>query len=249
VHYRKGISSHSQDFPHALHSLFFIVFLQHKPQFTMRDPRMTSRPRVLMLAAGNSARFGGDKRRHFVQGGKTLLYKSLEVYREADLRVLLCLSDRPEDDDLERLFAADAVDCLRCSRALSGMGATLAEGVSRCSADPGIFIALADMPLIDPGTILTLEKHLSADGIVYPVFKGSRGHPVLFGSAYFAELQSLDGDQGASALLRKHAAACHALAVDDPGVILDVDTREALAQAASGLKRREADAVFPREGE
>jgi molybdenum cofactor cytidylyltransferase len=129
------------------------------------------------------------------------------------------------------------------------MGATLAEGVSRCSADPGIFIALADMPLIDPGTILALETHLSADRIVYPVFQGSRGHPVLFGSAYFAELQSLDGDQGASALLRKHAARCHELAVDDPGVILDVDTREALALAASRFKHTQADAVSACKGE
>jgi CTP:molybdopterin cytidylyltransferase MocA len=40
---------------------------------------------------------------------------------------------------------------------------------------------------------------------------------------------ALSGDAGARQLLEDHAGEVHAVEVDEAGVLLDVDTREALA--------------------
>jgi len=189
---------------------------------------------VLLLAAGRGSRFGSDKRVSVIEGRETLLYKSLECYRRSGLGVLLCISGRPEDDELEEAFSATGVVCLRCDRADRGMGATLAQGMQACANASAVFIALADMPLVNPDTIARLEHTASPERIVFPVFEGQRGHPVLFGAAFFGELRALDGDRGASAVIQRHSDACIEIPVDDPGVLLDADTPDALAD----LRRR-----------
>jgi molybdenum cofactor cytidylyltransferase len=51
---------------------------------------------------------------------------------------------------------------------------------------------------------------------------------VAIGARYFAELQTLSGDEGAKKLLAAHAAEIELIAVDDPGVLRDVDTQSDL---------------------
>ncbi len=58
-----------------------------------------------------------------------------------------------------------------------------------------------------------------------PTYRGSMGNPVLFDRALFPRLLRLRGDQGARELVRRGAASVLELAVDDPGVILDVNVQ------------------------
>jgi molybdenum cofactor cytidylyltransferase len=87
----------------------------------------------------------------------------------------------------------------------------------------------------------SLEAVLAAfstrDHIVVPSFEGRRGHPVVFGARYFGALRQLGGDTGAREILKQHAALVREVPVNDPGVLLDVDTPQDLAGAASGLPR------------
>ena len=59
---------------------------------------------------------------------------------------------------------------------------------------------------------------------------GRRGHPVLFGAAWFPALRGLSGDEGARTLLRDGSIGLKTVAVDDPGIHLDVDRPEDLAR-------------------
>ena len=194
----------------------------------MTDPAPT-RPAVLLLAAGSARRFGSDKRFALLYKQKTLLEVTLRCYRAAGFEVFLCLSARSSDDGLADRLAAPGVVVLRCQRAAEGMGSTLSEGVAACSAYPGAFIALADMPRIRVSTLRALEAEAAPERIVIPTFDGRRGHPVLFGRAWFAELSRLGGDRGAASLLQRYAHVCRERTVDDPGIHLDVDTPDALA--------------------
>jgi molybdenum cofactor cytidylyltransferase len=106
-----------------------------------------------------------------------------------------------------------------------GMGASLAAGARGLEAD-GVLVALADMPHLRPSTVrAVLDAFASApEDIVAPIHQGRRGHPVAFDRRFIAALAALDGDVGAAPLLRRHAADLLALGVDDPGILLDVDT-------------------------
>jgi molybdenum cofactor cytidylyltransferase len=76
-----------------------------------------------------------------------------------------------------------------------------------------------------------LEQH----PVVYAQYHGRRGHPVGFSSEFYSELILLAGDEGARRLVARYPA--HGEEVDDPGVLVDVDTQTDLeaARAAAAV--------------
>jgi molybdenum cofactor cytidylyltransferase len=90
------------------------------------------------------------------------------------------------------------------------------------------------MPFIRPTTIDALLQRFAEvppDSIVLPTYDGQPGHPVLFSIMYRDELRALQGDVGARSVVEAHAADLQRLPVDDPGILRDVDTREAYEKA------------------
>jgi len=176
---------------------------------------------VVLLAAGQSRRYGADKRLERLHTGATLLRTSLAQIAQTALPVQVCL--RPDDDDLLTELEAQGLRCVRCDRAALGMGATLAQGIAALPEWDAVVVMLADMPWVKPATVLELARTVTHQTIVVPVFRGKRGNPVAFGRDYFDELGDCQGDQGARSLVLAHAPAVLEVAVDDAGVLLDVD--------------------------
>jgi molybdenum cofactor cytidylyltransferase len=85
------------------------------------------------------------------------------------------------------------------------------------------------MPLLRPDTLRRVAARLDTDPVVFAQYRGRRGHPVGFSQELYSELIALQGDEGARRLLARYAA--HPVDVDDPGVLLDVDTVDDLARA------------------
>ncbi|WOJ96682.1 nucleotidyltransferase family protein [Congregibacter brevis] len=193
---------------------------------------------VLLLAGGSAKRFGSDKRREIIDSEKMLIEKTISQYLNIGIEVLVCLSSRGGDDSLEEHLREQSVECLRCRRANEGIGGTLAESAAAIGDVSKLVIALADMPALLPRTILTLLEHADSEHIVYPVYGARRGHPVVFGGRFLPLIKLLSGDRGASKLLEQNAAQCVAVEVNDPGVLLDVDTPEDLRKLRGLLQAR-----------
>lgn len=88
----------------------------------------------------------------------------------------------------------------------------------------GWVVALADMPWVRPATIDAVAAALAAGAdIVAPRYAGQRGHPVGFSRRHGIALAALRGDEGARAVVARHAATVQSIAIDDPGVLRDVD--------------------------
>lgn len=187
---------------------------------------------VIVLAAGRARRFGSDKRAHRLPDGRSLLQASLELYARAFPRCIVVL--RPDDPDPRApAGAGPAPVVVRAEQADSGMGHSLAAGAAAARGWRYAFVALADMPWVRPDTLAQLrhllERQLASRGgavIVQPTFAGVPGHPVGFSADLFAALRALEGDEGARRVLRAHAGAVLREAVDDPGVLRDLDTPE-----------------------
>ena len=77
---------------------------------------------------------------------------------------------------------------------------------------------------------------MAGERICVPVHGGKRGNPVLWGAAHFPRLREMEGDVGAKGLFAELAPDVKEVAVDDPGVLLDIDTREALTRLLEGGK-------------
>lgn len=184
--------------------------------------------RGILLAAGSASRFGSDKLMHPLPDGTPIAVAAAR-------NLLAALPDsiavvRSADSELAGLLRAEGLRVEECADAAEGMGRTLAAGVLACREAEGWVVALADMPFVSPDTIRRVADALGAGAeLAAPIYRGTRGHPVAFGARYRAELASLTGDAGARAVLKRDQSRVRGVAVDDPGVLRDIDTPEDLA--------------------
>jgi molybdenum cofactor cytidylyltransferase len=106
---------------------------------------------------------------------------------------------------------------------------------SRCDA---IVVALADQPSIGSELLgRMVDEFAGGRGrIVLPVHQGQRGHPILFGQEYAAEILAQFDGEGLRGLLRAHPAEIRELPAPDGSVLLDMDRPEDYQRE---LRRRE----------
>lgn len=107
-----------------------------------------------------------------------------------------------------------------------GMGLSIAAGVAAGADAPGWLMLPGDMPLLHAASLRAVAAALHRHAVVHAAHGGRRGHPVGFRAELYGELVALEGDEGARGVLARHAA--HAVEVDDPGVLLDIDTEDEL---------------------
>lgn len=118
------------------------------------------------------------------------------------------------------------------------MGDSIARGVAATAEAAGWLILPGDLPLISSHTLKQVARSLLSHTVVLPRWQGRRGHPVGFGAACQADLLALCGDVGASAVVRKYQrlGQLYSLAVNDPGIAMDIDTPADLQRAESMLR-------------
>jgi molybdenum cofactor cytidylyltransferase len=185
----------------------------------------------VLLAAGAGSRFGGDKLLAPLRGQPLVLH-AINALRPAVSHIIAVV--RPGSDQLTALLTQAGVQVAICEQAADGMGLSLACAARLAPTDANLLVALGDMPAVRPGTIERVTAALAAGAaIAVPSHGGRRGHPVGFAAWLVPALQALTGDQGARGLLREHAQAVLDIPVDDPGVLVDVDTRADLDRAGS----------------
>lgn len=180
----------------------------------------------MVLAAGTSTRFGSDKRRHVLEGGGSLLQTTLAKYADVFENVVVVV--RAGDDALASEIAGSCRNCTAviANDAHLGMGHSLVAGVRAAGEWDYAFVALGDMPYVERRSLEVLRATMEAadaDTIILPTFEGRAGHPVGFGSAYFADLQKLSGDAGARDVITRHRVRVTEVPLSDPGVLQDID--------------------------
>lgn len=93
-------------------------------------------------------------------------------------------------------------------------------------ATEGALIYLVDHPAMSRGVVDQLLDNFerSKASVLIPTYEGRRGHPVLFARSLYDELQQAPLELGARAVVRRHEAETELVPVDDPGILIDVDT-------------------------
>ncbi|KAB0502511.1 nucleotidyltransferase family protein [Pseudomonas moorei] len=187
---------------------------------------------VIVLAAGQGSRFrqvaGTDKDKLLADcSGRDGAARSViehvlvNLPANAGKRVLVTTADRPQV-----IRMAQAYGCEIVLIESVGMGDSIAAGVSACAQLDGWLMVLGDMPFILPSSIEKVLAGMRSDSVSVPVQDGEYGHPVGFGRDFAAGLMALSGDRGAKPLFAKGRVV--EVAVDDPGVLWDVDVPEKL---------------------
>jgi len=176
----------------------------------------------ILLAAGSARRFGAPKLLHPMADGLPVGIAAARVIQQALSRVVAVV--RPGDHQLRRAFGDIGLEVVENSLAASGIGTSVAAGVSAAADASGCIIALADMPWVQAATVTVLDERLH-DGasIVAPVYRGRRGNPVGFAAHWFPELTELSGDHGARDLMSRRVDQLQLVDTADAGILADVD--------------------------
>ncbi len=177
---------------------------------------------AILLAAGSSRRFGGDKLRAPYRGVPLVEHAlgALAGCAGIDETLLVVRPDTPP------AAARPGVRLVPNPAYAEGMGTSLRTGIEAAGADADAYVvALADMPGTTPALVASLLARWAAarERIVVPVHHGHRGHPVIFPARFRPALLALAGDVGARGILRAHPEAVDEVPVDDPAVLFDVD--------------------------
>ena len=186
----------------------------------------------LILAAGKSERMGGPKPllRIF---GKTFLENILDEALRSNLSDVKTILGYGADLILERLPQIRERVILNPDYE-SGQLSSIQTGIRSLeeSNAEGVMLFLIDHPFVSRDLINTLIDCFSrwSNPIVIPSFQNRRGHPMIFGSEVFEDIMNAPLDQGAVAVVRKRQNRILHVQVDEPGILVDLDTPEAYQQ-------------------
>lgn len=181
---------------------------------------------ALILAAGQSRRYGPeDKRIAKLDNGRRVIEQTIANCQSAGLPARVVL--RPDEEALKQICLKQGASVVIAPDAELGMGHSLAAGIKECDTWVGCLVTLADMPFVKPITYQLIAEGLQNHDIVRPFYQGKPGQPNGFSCSYFGQLRECRGDVGARALFKTESV--YELAVDDAGILADIDMPEQLS--------------------
>ena len=184
----------------------------------------------VVLAAGLSRRMGHNKLIAEV-GGKSLVRHAAEAAIAAGLDPVIVVTGH-QAGEIEKALAGLAVGFVNNPSFADGLSTSLKRGIDSLPADcAGAMVLLGDMPGVSPELVARVSaafEPAKGRSICVATADGERGHPVLWGRQFFAELMRLSGDQGARGLMAAHAENIVEVVAGDASPLTDIDTPEAL---------------------
>ena len=191
---------------------------------------------VVLLAAGRSARFGGNKLLADFRG-RPVVCSALEAMRALDA----CDAVRAVvtgDARIAALAAQYGCGVIENTEPERGQSHSIHLAVSRAmamGADALLFLA-ADQPLLTGESLkrLVVGFETGGGGIACLRDDTHEGNPAVFAARYYPELLEIAGDRGAKGILRAHREDVLTIACAAGNELADCDTPEALAALEGG---------------
>ncbi|HEX7588228.1 MAG TPA: nucleotidyltransferase family protein, partial [Anaerolineae bacterium] len=199
------------------------------------DPirELQRRVAVVVLAAGGGTRMKGRIKQLLPWRGKTLIQNAVGIAASAcaaETIVVLGANAAEIRSTLEhapgRVLINSAWETGHASSIRMGLNALGRE------IEAAVFVN-ADQPFLATSVIDRIIQDYYETGarIVAPLYAGRRGSPVLFDRVHFAELKSLQGEQGGRELLVKYPSQIQTVEFAEEQLAVDVDTPEEYERA------------------
>jgi molybdenum cofactor cytidylyltransferase len=191
----------------------------------------------IILAAGASTRMGSPKAL-LKYRGETFLDRLIRVLGHVADPVIVALGYNAETIKAQASGRARFVVNPNPER---GQLSSLQTALAAVPAEAEGFLFMpVDCPAIEPETVARLVETFThrdpAIIFVVPRHQGRRGHPVCAASALIQEFLALPPADQASTVVHRHVPETLYIDVDDPGILVDVDDREAYQRLAESEK-------------
>lgn len=193
---------------------------------------------AVVLAAGLGRRMG-------VHNKLLLPYQGQPMLRHIVSQALASLCHRVvvvlghQADAIRQALAGLPVEFANNPHFSEGLAASVRVAAQTAPPDSPVLIMLGDMPQVDTHVINALvqayagaarsDPAQAATQFFQPVFDGQPGNPVLWGASWRPVLQTVQGDEGARRVIKANLQARVLVAVDNAGILCDVDQPDDLA--------------------
>lgn len=202
-----------------------------QPRRERGEPPRSHRVAGVVLAGGRSRRMGDSNKLLETLQGRPIVRRVVEEVMGLPIDPVIVVTGHDADAVREALSGLPVHIAYNPDFA-DGMSTSIRTGVEALAREvDGALIILGDMPWLSHVAVASLLDAFAPGegrGICVPVVERKRGNPVLWASRYFGDLCSLEGDVGGRGLLAEYVDDVCEVPVDHHGVLMDVDTPEAL---------------------
>jgi molybdenum cofactor cytidylyltransferase len=198
------------------------------------DAAVARAPKIaaIVLAAGQSRRMGPVNKLLADVDGRPMVAGVVDAALASKASPVVVVLGHQEDKVRAALAGRRATLVVNPEYA-EGLSTSLQRGIAALPPDAdGAVVCLGDMPAVSAATInrlIAAYDPVEGRAICVPTYNGKRGNPVLWDRRFFPEMAGIAGDVGARHLIGAHDDLVCEVAMADPGVLLDLDTPEALA--------------------
>jgi len=184
---------------------------------------------AVVLAAGTSSRMGDRHKLLEPLAGHPVLHHVIECVVKSKLDPIVVVVGHRADEVRGVASERDEVTVVDNSAYAKGLSTSLQAGVRALPDDvDGMVVFLGDMPLVTSRDVAALVDAFHAGSVCVPRVEGRRGNPVLWSKIFFGRILELGGDRGARSILESAETQVIEVALDNRGLLLDVDTPEDL---------------------
>ena len=182
---------------------------------------------AIILAAGESKRMGVPKML-LPFDGSTMIEKVISNVSESKVSKIIVVLGSGKEALIEKIGKLSVMYCNN-DNYKDGMLSSVKCGFDNLPSDfKAVLVFQGDQPLITPDVINSvIDTYISSGkGLVIPVYKGKRGHPLLIDVKYRHELEKITPDEGLHSLQSKFKDDVQDVSTDEPGILRDFDTFE-----------------------
>lgn len=181
---------------------------------------------AIILTAGKGKRVVNLGEKPFLKlKGKTFIEIAVDKAQKAYFQPIIVVTNKMLVNKVKNLNLN--IEVIINPHPENGMLSSICCGLERLSPGAtGFLLNPVDFPFVRQETYQKLwELHpQEKDCVIKPVYNGKSGHPVIFPSVVFDDLKKAPLNEGARSVLRKYPHLIREIEVDDPGIMININT-------------------------
>jgi Uncharacterized MobA-related protein len=181
---------------------------------------------LILLAAGNSTRFNGNKLLEVVNE-KPMYMNVVEKVLKLKFNKIILVTQYKE---IKEALLNYPIEVVMNNKSELGISHSIKLGINiDLEADAYMFM-VCDQPFISLESIKALIDSFikSNKGMACAHNDGNLGNPAIFSSKYKEELLNLKGDVGGKVVMKKHLEDLEKVEISNETELMDIDTKEEL---------------------
>lgn len=184
---------------------------------------------AVIMASGDSARFGGGNKLLAAFEGKPLIQHTLDALPQKLFNRIVVVT---RDTEVATIAASSGYNSIL--HELPYVSDTIHFGLERMIDMDRCMFLVADQPYLKDESIAAIAEASAqnSEGIYRAAFGAQVGNPVVFPKTLYPELLTLKTNQQGGTVIKRHPALVTLVNVFDPRELLDIDTVDDLIRLA-----------------